>query len=127
MSVNRELYGTAEETRKGFKPAEWGVVSLLVKDLPPRKALPHVAHSYHLRPRHVPENGNPAHSEVRVWREDTGEKVLISDRTADQFEEGDPDREERRSGSDQLEAEFHLRWRKQMEWRCKSALKPDDD
>ena len=40
MSVNRENYSTAEEARRGFRPEDWGVVSIRVGDMPPRGLCP---------------------------------------------------------------------------------------
>src|SRR5215469_12650665 len=54
MSVNRENYSTAAEARKGFRPEDWGVVSITVGDMPPRESLPQITHSYRFRARHVP-------------------------------------------------------------------------
>src|SRR5947209_2525666 len=54
MSLNRGEYSTADEARKGFRPQDWGVVSIRVADMPPRESLPHINHSYHFRARHVP-------------------------------------------------------------------------
>ena len=68
MSCNRETECTAEETRKGYYPEDWGVVAFPVKEIPPRAALIHLAQFYRLLVRHVPLSGNFAHSEVRVWR-----------------------------------------------------------
>ena len=40
----------------------------------------HIAQIYTLLARHVPENSNYGHSEVRVWRKTEGVFVLISAR-----------------------------------------------
>ncbi len=127
MSVNRERHSTAEEARRGFRPEDWGVVSFLVAEMPPREALPHEAHCYHFRARHIPEEGNFAHAEVRVWREDGGVRVLITLRQADDFREGDPDGEADRTGVDALDPRFHMRWRKRIEWCCQPELRPVDE
>ena len=82
MSVNRERLGTVEESLKGFRPQDWGVVSFQVADIPPREVLLHTAHCYYFRARHVPEPGNFAHSEIRVWREDNSIRVLVTFRLA---------------------------------------------
>jgi hypothetical protein len=124
MSVNRGLYGTPEDARKGFDAEEWGVVSLRVRDMPPREAIPQASHWYHFLARHVPAEGNFAHSEVRVWRVDDRTRVLISVRQAGEFEDDDPDKESDCTGPDALDPEFHMRWRKRIEWRCKPELRP---
>lgn len=125
MSVNREEHSTAEQTRKGFRPEDWGVVSIRVSDMPPRQSLPQAEHSYRFRARHVPEIGNYAHSEIRVWREGVTE-VLLTQRAAGDFAAEDPDRECARAGVDMLDPDFHMRWRKRLEWRCRSELRPSD-
>ncbi len=127
MSVNREDYGAAEEARKGFRPEDWGVVSIRVGDMPPRQSVPHMSHSYTFRARHVPEIGNFAHSEVRVWRENGQVVVLISMRQASDFSPTDPDRETPRSGVGLLDPDFHMRWRKRLEWNCQPELRPEGE
>ncbi len=126
MSVNREGHSTAEDTRKGFQPENWGVVSIRVGDIPPRESLPQNDHSYRFRPRHVPVIGNFAHSEVRVWREKADTAVLITERQAGDFAPTDPDRESPCAGVDLLDPDFHMRWRKRLEWRCRPELRPTD-
>jgi len=129
LSVNRDRHSTAEEARKGFRPEDWGVVSISVKNLPPREQLPHGTRSYRFRPRHVPVVGNFSHSEVRVWRVDSVRDedepgFLVTIRAADDFDEDDPDRDSERRGLDFLEPDFHLRWRKRMEWACEAEVRP---
>jgi hypothetical protein len=124
MSVNRERFGTAEDARKGFRHEDWGVVSVLVKDLPPRVAVPNVSHSYLFRPRHVPHDGNFAHSEVRVWKDDSRSQILITERHASDFDADDPDAGEIRANASALDPNFHMRWRKRIEWCCRSELRP---
>lgn len=126
MSVNREKHSTAEEARRGFRPEDWGVVSIRVSDMPPRESVPQASHSYTFRARHVPQIGNFAHSEIRVWREGSGE-ILITDRQVAHFIEDDPDRECQRAGPDMLDPDFHMRWRKRIEWRCQADLRPSDE
>ena len=126
MSVNREKHSTAEETRKGFRPEDWGVVSVLVCDMPPRQSLPQAEHSYRFRARHVPMVGNFAHSEVRVWRE-SGVELLVTSRTPEDFLADDPDRHCPCVGIDMLDPDFHMRWRKRLEWRCQPELRPTDE
>jgi hypothetical protein len=46
MSFNRENDSTAEEARKGFRPDDWGVASVTVRDMAPRESVAHIAHSY---------------------------------------------------------------------------------
>src|ERR1700722_18814569 len=58
MSVNREQFGTAEDSLQGFNPLDWGIVAFLVRDIPPRATWTHVAQLYSLLPRHVPVGGN---------------------------------------------------------------------
>jgi hypothetical protein len=127
MSVNREEYSTAEEARKGFRPEDWGVVSIRVEDIPLRESLRHVNHDYRFRARHVPEVGNFSHSEVRVWREDGVVALLITTRQTEEFLTTDPDRESPRTGTDSLDPDFHMRWRKRLEWRCHAELRPIDE
>jgi hypothetical protein len=127
MSVNRENYSTAAEARRGFRPEAWGVVSITVSDMPPRESLPHLSHSYRFQARHVPEDGNFAHSEVRVWRESGAVAVLITTRQTEDFLPTDPDRESPRTGADWLDPDFHMRWRKRLEWRCQPELRPTDE
>jgi hypothetical protein len=127
MSVNREDYSTAAEARRGFLPENWGVVSIKVGDMPPRESVPQIAHSYRFRARHAPEAGNFAHSEVRVWREDGEVVVLVTTRLVEDFLPTDPDREEPRAGVVSLDPDFHMRWRKKLEWRCQPELRPMDD
>ena len=115
MSVNREEYGTAAEARRGFRPEDWGVVSILVRDMPPRESLPQAEHSYCFRARYVPEVGNIAHSEVRVWREDGAAVTLITSRLTEDFPPEDPDRECPQALPDLLNPDFHMRWRKRLE------------
>src|SRR5262245_17289903 len=85
MSVNREDHSTSEDARRGFRPEDWGVVSIRVGDMPPREALAHINHSYRFQARHVPEAGNYAHSEVRVWREGGAVASLITTRQTEEF------------------------------------------
>lgn len=125
MSVTRERCAGAEEARKGFRPEEWGVVSLLAGDLPPREVVLHHSHSYFFRARHVPEVGVFAHSEVRIWREDGEDQVLVTNRPLDKCSPDDPDREIPRTAPAALDPQFHMKWRKRIEWRCKPELKPD--
>lgn len=134
MSVNRERFSTAEDTRKGFRVEDWGVVSFLVRDIPPRETLPHATHSYAFRPRHVPEPGNFAHSEVRVTREDGATAVLVTRRRTEEFTDADPDRDTPRIDPDApdppvtaLDPDFHMRWRRRIAWRCKPELRPEGD
>ena len=127
MSANREEHGTAEDTRKGFRPDCWGVVSITVGDIPPREVLAHVEHSYRFRVRHVPIDGNFAHSEIRVWRENGAGAVLITIRQPGEFLNTDPDREMPRVGLELLDPGFHMRWRKRLEWRCQPELRPTDE
>jgi hypothetical protein len=126
MSVNRAKFSTAEEARKGFRREDWGVVSIRVGDMPPREALPQCAHCYRFQARHIPETGNFAHSEVRVWREERGVQVLITNRLVENCIDEDPDREGARVGANELDPDFHMRWRKRMSLRCKPELRPDD-
>jgi hypothetical protein len=125
MSVNREDCSTAEDARKGFQPEEWGVVSIRVGDMPPRESIPQAEHSYRFRARHVPEPGNFAHSEVRVWRESVGE-ILITTRMTEEFLAEDPDRDCPRAGPDMLDPDFHMRWRKRLKWCCRAELRPTE-
>jgi len=97
MSVDREDYSTPADARKGFRPEDWGVVSIRVGAMPPRESLPQINHSYRFRARHVPEVGNFAHSEVRVWRESGAVAVLITMRGTEEFLAADPDRESPRA------------------------------
>jgi hypothetical protein len=127
MSVNREEFSTAEEARKGFRPEDWGVVSIRVRDMPPRESLPQTDHSYRFRSRHVPEDGNFAHSEVRVWRENGGMVLLITTRQTKDFLATDPDRDSPRTGPESLDPDFHMRWRKRLEWKCQLELRPSDE
>jgi hypothetical protein len=127
MSVNRENYSTAAEARKGFRAEDWGVVSIRVGDMPPRESLPQITHSYRFRARHVPEVGNFAHSEVRVWRENGAVAVLITTRQTEEFLDTDPDRKSPRTGAESLDPDFHMRWRKRLEWRCQPELCPTDE
>ena len=127
MSVSREDQSTAEEARRGFRPENWGVVSIRVGDIPPRESLPQLNHSYRFRTRHVPDVGNFAHSEVRVWRENGAIAVLITTRQTEEFLATDPDRESPRSGTELLDPNFHMRWRKRLEWRCQPELRPTDE
>ncbi len=124
MSVNRKEHSTAEEARKGFRPEDWGVVSIKVGDMPPRESLPQTNHSYCFRARHVPEVGNFAHSEVRVWRENGTVVLLITTRKTEDFSVTDPDRDSPRTGPEWLDPDFHMRWRKRLEWRCEPELRP---
>lgn len=124
MSVNREDYSTAEDALRGFRPEDWGVVCIKVGDMPPRESVPQINHSYRFRARHVPEVGNFAHSEVRVWREDSAVALLITTREADDFSATDPDRDAARTGVESLDPDFHMRWRKRLEWRCQPELRP---
>lgn len=127
MSVNREEYSTAEEARRGFRAADWGVVSIKVAELPPRESVPQAAHSYRFRPRHVPEVGNFAHAEVRVWRQDANATLLITSRDSKDFLASDPDRDSPRGDRSLLDPDFHMRWRKRLEWRCQPELRPTDE
>ena len=134
MSVNRERFSTAEEARRGFRVEDWGVVSFLVRDIPPRVVLDQASHSYTFRPRHVPEPGNFAHAEARVWRVDGADAVLVTRRTENEFLADDPDRLHPRIDPDDpdppvtaLDPDFHMRWRKQIEWKCQPELRPEGD
>jgi hypothetical protein len=127
MSVNRETFSTAEDTRRGFRPEDWGVVSITVGDMPPRESLAHINHSYRFRARHVPDPGNFAHSEVRVWREEDRLAVLVTTRRLEDFSATDPDRDLPRAGPELLDPDFHMRWRKRLEWRCQPELRPTDE
>lgn len=125
MSVNREKYSTAAETRRGFRLEDWGVVSILVGDMPPRESIPQQEHSYRFRARHVPAAGNFAHSEVRVWREASCELLITERRTSD-FRPDDPDLNCPRAGLDMLDPDFHMRWRKRLALRCRPGLRPEE-
>src|SRR5262249_28078841 len=103
MSVNREAYSTAADARRGFPAQEWGVVSIRVRDMPPRESLPQINHSYRFRARHVPEVGNFAHSEVRVWREHGAVALLITTRQTEEFLPTDPGWESPRTGTESLD------------------------
>src|SRR5262249_54105696 len=85
MSVNREQRSTAEEARKGYDNAIWGVAAFLVADIPARVSLAHHVQTYRLLPRHVPKAGNSAHSETRVWRRVKEVLVLITARKHEEF------------------------------------------
>jgi hypothetical protein len=123
MSVNREKYSTAEETRRGYGSADWAVAAFVVADIPPRTNWAHIAQIYRLLARHVPEPGNLAHSEVRVWRKVEESFVLITDREGDDFEDGDPDREDPRdTAAVLLDPDFHMRWRKHIALAAKMIL-----
>src|SRR5437588_792984 len=91
MSVNRERHSSPEDARRGFHKADWGVIALLVSDIPARAEWKHVAHVFRLLPRHVPIKGNHAHSEVRVWKAVEAVLVLITGRADHDFDDHDPD------------------------------------
>jgi hypothetical protein len=88
MSVNREKYSEPEDARRGYDEADWGVVAFTVADIPPRVDWAHMAQTYRLRPRHVPEPGNYSHSEVRIWRKLEEIFKLITERKPEEFAEG---------------------------------------
>jgi hypothetical protein len=126
MSVNREQHSTAEETRKGYDPADWGVVGFLVADIPPRTNWAHIADIYRLLARHVPEAGNYSHSEVRVWRMVDNVFKLITSRVSEDFQASDPDRgEPRDTAAALLDPDFHMRWRKHIALAAKMILPCD--
>ncbi len=126
MSVNREKECNAEDARKGHYPEDWGVASILVSDIPPREPIAHVAQIYLLLPRHVPMLGNYAHSEVRVWLKDSEVQRLITDRSDEEFEDDDPDKDDPRCAIHEMDPDFHLRWRKQMARKCKVVVMPKE-
>jgi len=127
MSVNRGRFSSAAGTRQGFRPEDWGVVSITVAQMPPRESILHVAHSYTFRARHVPEPDNFSHSEIRVWRVDGNVVVLVTVRFAEQFAEDDPDKAETLSDSSALAPDFHMRWRKRLARSCRPELRPLDE
>ncbi len=123
MSVNRAKHGTAEEARRGYDKADWGVAAFLVADIPPRTNVPHIDQVYALLARHVPEPGNLAHSEVRVWRKVAEIFVLITARKVGDFDRGDPDRKTpRNTAAVLLDPDFHMRWRKRIALAAKMVL-----
>jgi hypothetical protein len=126
MSVNREKYGSAPDALRGFNSADWGVAAFLTKDIPPRIEWKHVLQIYELKPRHVPEHGNYSHGEVRVWRMVEQDTVLITERLADDFDDCDLDRNEKRDSSEKLlDPDFHMRWRKHIALASKTVLPPE--
>jgi len=125
MSVNREQFSTAEQARKGHNPEDWGVVSFPVSAIPPREEWVHVALVYRMLPRHVPVDGNFAHSEVRVWRKNDAIYLLVTSRTDNDFGADDPDQTEARCPPDELDPDFHMRWRKHIALACKTEILPD--
>lgn len=123
MSCNRELESTAEATRKGFRPEDWGVVAFLVGDIPPRDTLLHLAAAYRLLPRHIPDRDNFSHTEVRVWHIG-GNSLLITNRT--EMVADDPDRNSVLGLPEELlDPDFHLRWRKRLSKRAGIAAMPE--
>lgn len=124
MSCNRETESTAEEARKGFYPEDWGVAGFAVQEIPPREALAYLSQFYRLLARHVPEVGNFAHSEVRVWRTESGE-LLVTARQDGDFPDGDPDRGCARGHPDVwLDPDFHMKWRRRIAQSANLVLGP---
>lgn len=66
MSVNREKYGPPEDAIKAFPG--WGVVQFQVWRIPKQMSFASASgHKlYSFQPAHVPEVGNPSHSEVHA-------------------------------------------------------------
>jgi hypothetical protein len=115
MSCNRQLESTAEEARKGHDPQDWGVAAFLVEEIPSREALIHLAQLYRLLARHVPLPGNFAHCEVRVWRFDGDNELLLTERKEVDFRAGDPDTECTRGlPAEWLDPDFHMKWRRRI-------------
>ena len=127
MSVNREQHSSEEGARQGFRPEDWGVVAFFVGDIPARDTWAHLAEVYQLLPRHVPETGNFAHSEVRVRRRIETNFVLVTYRGLPDFHEHDPDRDALRcSPVENLDPDFHQRWRKHIALASKPVLLPQE-
>jgi hypothetical protein len=123
MSVNRNKYGSAEDARQGYDKADWGVAAFVVADIPPRTKVAHIEQTYRLYARHVPIRGNPAHSEVRVWRKVVAVFMLITDRQCHEFDSEDPDRDKPRdTAASLLDPDFHMRWRKRIALAAKMVL-----
>lgn len=126
MSVNRESFGTADDARRNHNATVWGVAAFLVAVIPPRELQTHNDQRYLLFARHVPEPDNFPHSEVRVWREVKGGHALVTERTQEGFNEGDPDAGEAHvpPTDEYLDPDFHMRWRKRLALASQLVIGP---